>query len=81
MVRLARIPSEFNTAKVRDSFMRQFVDPSISPDIIIGPNSKEVEEDRKALLKEVSLPLMSPTKHKSLLLCPSKKVGVGTLLR
>ena len=79
MVRLTRISSDFNIAKMRDSFMRQFMEQVGDSDLLSGPKSDP--DDIKTSGKHLELPLLVDQRQKSLMGTPTRKAVVSSLIR
>ena len=79
MVRLHRVPNEFNTSKMRDSFMRQFVEQGSENNVMIG--ALEDSDDMKTVLLGGTMPLLAECRHKCITEAPAIKTGIGNLLR
>ncbi len=77
MVRLTRISSDFNIAKMRDSFMRQFVEQGGESD----SSNKEEEEEVKTSSKHTEMQLLLEQRAKSLMGTSTKKAAVTSLIR
>lgn len=77
MVHLTKIPSEFSTADMRDSFMRQFVDQGSD----VGLLNSEDTTDGRPVSKMHILPLIYNRKQKSCIGPPTKKSGVSGIIR
>ncbi len=50
MVRLNKAPSDFGTSRMRDSFLRQFVEQGTGSELLSGLTSDSQEEDAEVLL-------------------------------
>ena len=79
MVRLTRISSDFNIAKMRDSFMRQFMEQAGDGDLLSGPKSDP--DDIKTSGKHLELSLLVDQRQKSLMGTPTRKAVVSSLIR
>lgn len=79
MVRLTRISSDFNIAKMRDSFMRQFMEQASDSDLLSGPKSDS--DDVNTSGKHIELPLLVDQRQKSLMGTPTRKAIVLSLIR
>ena len=79
MVRLTRISSDFNIAKMRDSFMRHFMEQVGDSDLLSGPKSDP--DDIKTSGKHLELPLLVDQRQKSLMGTPTRKAVVSSLIR
>ncbi len=79
MVRLTRISSDFNIAKMRDSFMRQFVEQGGENDL--SPSNKEEEDEVKTSSKHTEVQLLLEQRAKSLMGTSTKKAAVTSLIR
>ena len=79
MVRLYRVPGEFNTSKMRDSFMRQFVEQGGDPDVMMG--SMENKDDIKTTLEHGHFPLIATFRPKCITGPPAQKAGIAHLIR
>ena len=80
MVHLHKIPSEFGIARMRDSFLRQFIEQGTETELFMN-SVKDSQEDLWTMSKECSVPLLSRSKHKSATGTPQKKSGVGSIIR
>lgn len=78
MVRLNKLPSEFSTSRMRDSFMRQFLEQGI--DRGIGRGSTKENDGQKARSDAGALHV-TPLKKKSLTGVAEKKLGVAEIIR
>ena len=78
MVRLTRISSDFNIAKMRDSFMRQFMEQAGDGDL------SGVKADLDGINtsgKHFELPLLIDQRQKSLMGTPTRRAIVSSLIR
>ena len=79
MVQLHKIPSEFATSRMRDSFMRQFIEQgSDGYEFTLGAESTD---DLRTVSKLAAVPLLNDSKHKSVTSTPQKKEQVSIIIR
>ncbi len=82
MVRLTRISSDFNIAKMRDSFMRQFMEAAGDADLGgVKSGAEAAEDDVTTSGKHVELPLLVDQRQKSLMGTPTRRAVVSSLIR
>ena len=79
MVRLNKIPSEFDISAMRDSFMRQFIDQRADTELPI--NESETDNEEKTVTKQAGFPLIFEVRCKSMLGPPTQKTGVIHLIK
>lgn len=83
MAHLHKIPSEFSTSRMRDSFIRQFIEQGGDPDLLtmaIGASDNN-DEKAEAVLSVPQPNLLSPSKQKSVMATPQKKKGITHIIR
>ena len=78
MVQLNKLPSEFITSRMRDSFMRQFLEQG--NDRGIGRGSTN-ENDGQKVRSDTGALHVTPSKKKSLTHMAEKKLGVAEIIR
>lgn len=78
MVHLNKLPSEFSTSRMRDSFMRQFLEQG---SVCMRSTSKEADIPLQAVRSDVGALHMTPSKKKSLTGVAEKKLGVAEIIR
>ena len=81
MVRVTRLPGEFSTSKMRDSFLRQFVDQGNEFEMLARQNESVVNDIDNPSSKPNIIAMINRPRDKSRVGQPTRKSGVSTLLR
>lgn len=80
MVHLNKLPSDFSTSRIRDSFIRQFLELSSDRGLARG-TGKEADIPLQAARSDTSTLHITPSKKKSLTGIAEKKLGVAEIIR
>ncbi|XP_074643734.1 sodium leak channel NALCN-like [Tubulanus polymorphus] len=79
MIYLNKIPGDFSSPKVRDSFMRQFVEYGNELDFIL--DTKDQDQDHELMKKVENILLLSPLAQERNGQMQQKKTGVASIIR
>ena len=80
MVYVTKLPSEFSTSKMRDSFLRQFVDQGGEFELLARQNQSNLDQE-KPLTKYCHIPLIRNPQDKSRIGTATQKSGIVMLIR
>ena len=81
MVRVTRLPGEFNTSKMRDSFLRQFVDQGSDFEMLARQNESILQDGDNPSSKNNRVAMINMARDKSRVGLPTQKCGVSMLIR